>query len=98
MSWFDSYCRPEHIRESFLLSLRTVGEKVFNNESAQRLRKWSGALNACKDQIYNQPMVVKIGETISNVKQTVFPKEDSTGDNEPSFSGEASTDQPMSDS
>eukprot|EP00126_Sphaerothecum_destruens_P013160 Sdes_comp22518_c0_seq1m20960 len=68
MNWFDSYCRPEHIRESFLLSLKTVGEKVFNNESAQKLRKWSGALNACKDQIYNQPMVVKIGETISTVK------------------------------
>eukprot|EP01135_Chromosphaera_perkinsii_P003083 Nk52_evm30s234 gene=Nk52_evmTU30s234 len=105
MTWFDAYCRPEHIRESFLLSLRTVGAKVFNNESAQRLRKWSGALNACKDQIYNQPMVVKIGETISTVKQTVFPNEEaaanSGGEAESGNQGESSDqmkDHPMSDS
>eukprot|EP01137_Pigoraptor_chileana_P023836 Opistho-2@90808 len=73
MAWFDQYCRPESLRESFLVSLRMLGSRFFTEDSINRVKRWSGGLSACTESLsckleyMNVPMVQKIGETITNV-------------------------------
>eukprot|EP01136_Pigoraptor_vietnamica_P007888 Opistho-1_new@42543 len=73
MAWFDQYCRPESLRESFLVALRMLGSRFFTEDSINRVKRWSGGLSACTESLsckleyMNVPMVQRIGETITSV-------------------------------
>eukprot|EP00128_Syssomonas_multiformis_P009002 Colp12_sorted_trinity150504_noHs@15954 len=51
MQWFQDYCCPESLREMFLTSLKMLGSKMFTEDSAKRIRRWTGAISACRDSI-----------------------------------------------
>eukprot|EP01134_Creolimax_fragrantissima_P000034 CFRG0034T1 len=70
LEWFEQYCAPDALRETFMVSLQSMGTSLFTDESTQKFKRWGGALSACKDVMVTHldksriPMAKTLGHTI----------------------------------
>eukprot|EP00123_Amoebidium_parasiticum_P004481 comp15785_c0_seq1/m.13023 comp15785_c0_seq1/g.13023 ORF comp15785_c0_seq1/g.13023 comp15785_c0_seq1/m.13023 type:complete len:576 (-) comp15785_c0_seq1:541-2268(-) len=73
LQWFEQYCCPEALRETFLTSLQSLSSCVLSEESAQKLRRWGTALSAVKDSMVTTldnsgvPLAKQLSSTIDTV-------------------------------
>ncbi|KNC77872.1 hypothetical protein SARC_09682 [Sphaeroforma arctica JP610] len=70
LEWFEQYCAPDALRETFMISLQSMGTSLFTDESTEKFKRWGGALSACKDVMVTHldnsriPMAKTLGQTI----------------------------------